>query len=88
MYVVDEDRPVFREIETGLTNEDNVEVLANFGARCDHCRRGAAMLEDGDRIRVAGAGAPGRSKEAKSPGTGAATKSGNGPGTAARNSGT
>ena len=88
VYVVDEDRPVFREIETGLTNEDNVEVLANLEPGATIVGRGAAMLEDGDRIRVAGAGAPGRSKEAKSPGTGAATKSGNGPGTAARNSGT
>ncbi len=88
VYVVDEDRPVFREIETGLTNEDNVEVLANLEPGATIVGRGAAMLEDGDRIRVAGAGAPGRSKEAKSPGTGTATKSGNGPGTAARNSGT
>ena len=88
VYVVDEDRPVFRAIETGLTREDNVEVLANLEPGTIIVGRGAAILEDGDRIRVSDGGPPGRSKAARSaPDTGAKTKSSGGQAAAARNSG-
>ncbi len=53
VYVVDGDRPVFRAIETGLTREHNVEVLANIEAGVKIVGRGATILEEGDRINVA-----------------------------------
>ena len=60
VYVVDaENRPVFTPIETGMTREDHVEVLANLSAGTRIVGRGATMLRDGDRIAVAGAGGPG-----------------------------
>ncbi|MCB1020057.1 MAG: efflux RND transporter periplasmic adaptor subunit [Acidobacteria bacterium] len=51
----DQDRPVFRPIETGMTREDEVEVLANLDPGTKIVGRGATMLRDGDRITVAGA---------------------------------
>lgn len=53
VYVVDGNRPVFRPIETGLTREQNVEVLANLNPGVKIVGRGATILEDGDRINVA-----------------------------------
>ena len=53
VYVVDGNRPVFRAIETGLTREQNVEVLANLDAGVKIVGRGATILEEGDRINVA-----------------------------------
>ena len=49
-------RPVFRVIETGMTRDDNVEVLANLDAGTRIVGRGATMLRDGDRINAAGGG--------------------------------
>ncbi len=65
VYVVDgnqPDRPVFRAIETGMTREDEVEVLANLDPGTKIVGRGATMLRDGDRIAVAGAGGGGGKK--------------------------
>ena len=56
----DGDRPVFRAIETGMTREDEVEVLANLDPGTKIVGRGATMLRDGDRIAVAGAGGAGK----------------------------
>lgn len=52
VYVVSEqaDRPIFRVIETGLTREGQVEVIANLDAGTRIVGRGATMLRDGDRI--------------------------------------
>ena len=50
----EQDRPVFRPIETGMTREDEVEVLANLDPGTKIVGRGATMLRDGDRITVAG----------------------------------
>ena len=61
VYTVEGDRPTFRAIETGLTREDQVEVLANLEPGVKIVGRGATMLREGDRIRAAGAGAPGKS---------------------------
>ena len=61
VYTVEGDRPTFREIETGLTTEDQVEVLANLDAGVKIVGRGATMLREGYSIRVAGAGTPGKS---------------------------
>jgi RND family efflux transporter MFP subunit len=55
VYVIEGDRPVFRAIETGLTREDNVEVIANLDAGVKIVGRGATILEDGDLIKAAGA---------------------------------
>ena len=52
VYVVPDqaDRPIFRVIETGLTREGQVEVIANLDAGTRIVGRGATMLRDGDRI--------------------------------------
>ena len=52
-------RPVFRVIETGLTREDQIEVLANLDAGTRIVGRGATMLRDGDRISTGGPGGGG-----------------------------
>ena len=51
----DNQRPVFRPIETGMTREDDVEVLANLEPGTTVVGRGASMLREGDRVQVAGA---------------------------------
>jgi RND family efflux transporter MFP subunit len=57
VYVIEQENlPVFRPIETGMTRDDQVEVLANLEAGTQIVGRGATMLRDGDRIAVAGAG--------------------------------
>ena len=55
----DTQRPVFRVIETGMTREDQVEVLANLDAGTRIVGRGATMLRDGDRISTGPGGARG-----------------------------
>lgn len=56
VYILGEqgDTPIFRPIETGLTRGDQVEVLANLEIGTTIVGRGATMLNEGDRIRVAG----------------------------------
>jgi hypothetical protein len=56
VYVLEGDRPVFRAIETGMTREDQVEVLANLDAGTTIVGRGATMIREGDRVRAAGGG--------------------------------
>ena len=78
VYVVEggTDRPVFRVIETGLTREGQVEVLANLNIGTQIVGRGATMLRDGDRITTGrgglggggGASKKAASKAAASPG--------------------
>jgi HlyD family secretion protein len=53
VYVMQDNRPVFRTIETGLTRGDDVEVLANLQAGSTIVTRGATMLTEGDQIRIA-----------------------------------
>ena len=55
----DTQRPIFRVIETGMTREDQVEVLANLDAGTRIVGRGATMLRDGDRISTGPPGRPG-----------------------------
>jgi Cu(I)/Ag(I) efflux system membrane fusion protein len=72
VYVVDGDRPVFRAIETGLTRDENVEVLANLDAGTTIVGRGATMLREGDRSATGGPGGKkGGTKTAESAGPGA-----------------
>lgn len=85
VFIVEEQtqRPIFRSIETGLTREDQVEVLANLDPGTQIVGRGATMLRDGDRISAGpgggpgGGGAPGKAGGAPSKaGGGAADKVG------------
>lgn len=82
VYVVPEqaDRPIFRVIETGLTREGQVEVIANLDAGTRIVGRGATMLRDGDRITsgqgggARGGGGPGGGAGGGGQGGGAAKK--------------
>ena len=60
VFIVEGDsgRPVFRVIETGMTREDQIEVLGNLDAGTRIVGRGATMLRDGDLIST-GRGGPG-----------------------------
>ncbi len=58
VYLLRDDRPEFRPIETGLTQEDSVEVLANLEPGVPIIGRGSTMITEGDRIRVAGQPGP------------------------------
>ncbi len=58
VYLVKEDRPEFRAIETGLTQDEKVEVLANLEPGVSIVGKGSTMISEGDRIRPAGPGAP------------------------------
>ena len=53
VYVMQDKRPVFRNIETGLTRGDEVEVLANLQSGMTIVTRGATMLNEGDDVRIA-----------------------------------
>lgn len=57
VYLINNDRPDFRPIETGLTQGDRVEVLANLAPGTLLVGKGATMIAEGDRIRLAGEGA-------------------------------
>jgi RND family efflux transporter MFP subunit len=73
VFVVQAQKPVFRGVETGSTHGDQVEVLANLEPGTTVVNRGAAMLEEGDRIRVVGE-KEADTKPAPEPTSGAATK--------------
>jgi len=60
VYLIKGDRPEFQPIETGLTQGGKVEVLANLQPGTEIVGQGSAMLSEGDRIRIAGRGRPGR----------------------------
>lgn len=55
VYLVDNGRPVFRSIETGLTEGGRVEVLSELRPGTSIIGRGASMITEGDRVVVAGA---------------------------------
>ena len=81
VYIVpdEQDRPVFRVIETGLTREGQIEVLANLDAGTRIVGRGATMLRDGDRISTGpGGGAGGGRGGAAGGGRGGAAGGGRG----------
>jgi len=57
VYILGSDnKPVFREIEPGVVQGDDVEVLANLQAGTRIVTKGATMLTDGVQVRVAGNG--------------------------------
>jgi RND family efflux transporter MFP subunit len=52
VYVVDAKRPSFKSVETGINHGQQVEVVSNLAAGTTIVGRGAAMLNEGDEIRV------------------------------------
>lgn len=58
VYVVEDGKQVFRYVETGLTQDESVEVMGNLNPGTVVVAKGASMLREGDRIQiVAGPGA-------------------------------
>jgi RND family efflux transporter MFP subunit len=62
VYLVQDRRPVFKPIETGLSQGDKVEVLAELTPGMIIVTRGATMIAEGDQIRVVGGDGPARGK--------------------------
>lgn len=54
VYTIENDAAKFLAVETGLTQEDKVEVLSGLKAGDTVITGGANLLKDGDRVRVAG----------------------------------
>jgi RND family efflux transporter MFP subunit len=52
VFVVDSTKPVFQSVDTGATHGPEVEVVANLEPGTTIVSRGAAMLQEGDQIRV------------------------------------
>jgi RND family efflux transporter MFP subunit len=67
VYVMQNQRPVFRTIETGISRGNDVEVLANLEAGTTIVTRGATMLTEGDQVQVA---SPGEGRPAAGAGSG------------------
>ncbi|MCC7341944.1 MAG: efflux RND transporter periplasmic adaptor subunit [Bryobacterales bacterium] len=75
VYVVDKGQQTFRFIETGLTQEDNVEVLSNLAPGTVVVAKGASMLREGDIMKiVAGPGANGGKRGTQAEAGGSAPK--------------
>lgn len=63
VYVIEDGKQVFRYIETGLTQDEDVEVMGNLEAGTIVIAKGASMLREGDRIEiVAGPGSTPRGR--------------------------
>jgi RND family efflux transporter MFP subunit len=54
VYTLESDVAKFLPVETGLTQEDNVEVLTGLKAGDTVVTHGANLIKDGDRVRVMG----------------------------------
>ena len=54
VFVLESTRPAFRMVETGASQGGDVEVLSNLAAGTRIVSRGAAMLTEGDQVRVVG----------------------------------
>jgi RND family efflux transporter MFP subunit len=52
VFVVEQTRPSFKTIETGTTQGHQIEVLGDLRAGTTIVNRGAAMLTEGDQIRI------------------------------------
>jgi RND family efflux transporter MFP subunit len=52
VYVVVDRRPVFRAVQTGTAQGADVEISSNLDSGTTVINRGAAMLQEGDQIRV------------------------------------
>jgi HlyD family secretion protein len=56
VYVIESEKAKFIALETGLTQEDKVEVISGLKAGDAVITRGSNLLKDGDRVRVMGKG--------------------------------
>jgi RND family efflux transporter MFP subunit len=75
VYVVENGKQTFRFIETGLTQDTNVEVLSNLAPGTVVVAKGASMLREGDIMKiVAGPGANGEKQGTRAEAEGAAPK--------------
>jgi RND family efflux transporter MFP subunit len=52
VYVVEDGKQAFRYVETGLTQDQDVEVTGNLQAGTIVIAKGASMLREGDRIDI------------------------------------
>lgn len=52
VYVIEDGKQVFRYVETGLTQDEDVEVTGNLSAGTVVIAKGASMLREGDRIQI------------------------------------
>lgn len=52
VYVMQQKKPVFRPVDTGNPHGNDIEVLANLDAGATIIGKGAAMLQEGDQIRI------------------------------------
>jgi RND family efflux transporter MFP subunit len=56
VYVIESEKAKFIALETGLTQEDKVEVISGLKAGDTVITRGSNLIKEGDRIRVMGKG--------------------------------
>jgi len=54
VYVIESEKAKFIALETGLTQEDKVEVINGLKAGDTVITRGSNLLKDGDRVKVTG----------------------------------
>lgn len=52
VYLIESDKAKFREVLTGLTQDDKVEVVSGLNIGDVVITRGSNLLKDGDRVRV------------------------------------
>lgn len=68
VFVIDDGKQVFRYVETGLTQDDDVEITGNLAPGTVVIAKGASMLREGDRIEiVSGPGSKTKGTRAGSP---------------------
>jgi RND family efflux transporter MFP subunit len=56
VYLIEKDAAKFLPVETGLTQEDKVEVVSGLKVGDVVITRGSNLIKDGDRVRVSGPG--------------------------------
>lgn len=54
VYVIESEKAKFIALQTGLTQEDKVEVISGLKVGDTVITRGSNLIKDGDRVRVAG----------------------------------
>src|SRR5262245_29065376 len=59
VYVIESEKAKFIALETGLTQEDKVEVISGLKAGDTVITRGSNLIKEGDRIRAMGKGQQG-----------------------------
>lgn len=75
VYTIENDAAKFLAVETGLTQEDKVEVLSGLKPGDTVITGGANLLKDGDRVRIAGRPGEGGGRRGQGQGEGQAQPS-------------